>query len=219
MEERMDGKPRSVGPIGLLATLALLSCGGGDGGTTDPATTGTLRVTVTADGTGRAGVTVRRFASGASTATESQTTGGNGVATFSTVSPGSHDVEIDVPDGFALDQGESDRKAVSVTAGATTNTSFALSSDDAGEVVEILLSGTSFSDADVTITPGTTVRWINQDGMDHTVTPDGHGEWSSAALNNTGQSFSHTFTAEGTLEYFCQPHFASGMTGVIRVQQ
>jgi plastocyanin len=218
MEDRMDRKPRSLAPLALLATLAMLSCGGDDNGTTDPATTGTLRVTVTADGSGRSGVTVRRFASGASTAAESQTTGGNGVATFSSVSAGSHDVEIDIPEGFALGQGEPNRKSVSVTAGATANTAFALSSEDAGEVVEIFLSGTSFSNSDVTITPGTTVRWINQDGMGHTVTPDGHTEWSSAALTTTGQTFSHTFAGEGTFDYFCEPHLTSGMTGVIRVQ-
>jgi plastocyanin len=214
----MMRNPRSHTLLALLATLAMLSCGGSDNGTTDPPTTGTLRVTVTADGSGRSGVTVQRFASGSSTVAGTQNTGGDGTATFPGVDAGTHDVEIDVPEGFTLNDGETARKSANVTAGGTANLAFALSSEDAGDVEVITLSGTSFSPNDLTISPGTTVRWINQDGIGHTVTPDGHNEWSSVSLNTSGQTFEHTFDNVGTFNYFCQPHLANGMTGVIRVE-
>lgn len=215
----MTSHPRSRMLPALLAALAMLSCGGSDNGTTDPVTTGNLRATVTADGSARSGVTVRRFPSGSSTAAATQTTDNNGRATFSGVDAGTHQVEIDVPDGLVLNNGETDRKSATVTAGATADVAFALSSEVTGDLVEITLSGVAFSDTDVTITAGTTVRWRVVSGGPHTVTPDGHNEWTSAALNDTGDTFSHTFDAVGTFDYFCQPHLAAGMTGVIRVEQ
>jgi plastocyanin len=173
---------------------------------------------VNADGSARAGVSVRLFASGGATATATQTTGGDGRTTFENVAAGSHAIEVEPPTGFEMQTGEDDRKNVSVTAGSTTNVSFGMVTEDPGNVLEITLSGTSFSDADVTIAPGTTIRWINQDGMLHTVTPDGHTAWTSTSLGTQGATFQHTFTAAGTYAYYCQPHQSAGMTGVIRVQ-
>lgn len=204
--------------LACFVAMALLSCGGSDGGTTDPQTTGTLRVTVNADGSARAGVTLRLFASGGATATATQTTGSDGRATFPDVAAGTHAVEVEIPGGLELQTGEDDRKTVTVTAGATANVTFALVAEDPGDAVEITLSGTSFSNPDLTIAPGTTVRWVNGDGMVHTVTPDGHTTWTSASLATQGASFQHTFTQAGTYAYFCQPHQAQGMTGIIRVQ-
>lgn len=205
----------------LLTTLLALGCGGSDGengGTTDPPTTGTVRATVTADGAARPGVTTRLFEGGGTSVTATQSTGSDGRSSFDDVPAGTHDVDLEVPDGFSLADGEEARKSVDVTAGATASVGFELVDDDLGEVVEITLNGTSFSDADVTISPGTTVRWINGDGVDHTVTPDGHSEWSSAALGSQGAVFEHTFDNSGDFPYFCIPHQAQGMTGIIRVE-
>lgn len=202
----------------LLLLPLVASCGGDDNGTTDPETTGDLRATVTADGTGLADVTVRVFESGGSTAAATQTTGADGRTTFSDLEAGTYEVEIELPDGFVLDSGEEERQEASVTAGATANVAFALT-EEGGEVVVITASGTSFSDADVTIAPGTTVRWVSQDpAMGHTVTPDGHTEWTDAPLDNNGDTFEHTFDEVGEFPYFCTPHQAQGMTGVIRVE-
>lgn len=209
-----------VGAV-VLAVLLALGCGGSDGdngGTTDPPTTGTVESTVTADGTARPGVTTRLFEGGGTSVTANQTTGTDGRASFANVPAGTHDVEIEIPDGYSLAASEEARKSVDVTAGATANVAFALLADDPGEVVEIIASGTSFSNADLTISPGTTVRWINGDGVDHTVTPDGHSEWSSAALGSQGAIFEHTFDNTGDFPYYCVPHQAQGMTGIIRVQ-
>jgi plastocyanin len=83
-----------------------------------------------------------------------------------------------------------------------------------------LTSANRFSPGDVTITPGTTVRWVADTGG-HTVTPDNAaqaGVWASAALNAAGATFQHTFTTVGDFNYHCIPHQSLGMTGTVHVR-
>lgn len=88
-----------------------------------------------------------------------------------------------------------------------------------GEATVIdLTSSLTFSQADVTVSAGTTVRWVNQANITHTVTPDGHTEWTEWVTDTSGQSFEHTFDEVGVYAYYCEPHRADGMTGVIRVE-
>lgn len=202
----------------LLVTLLVASCGGdgGDPPPTEPPTTGTLTVTVTADGSPRQNVTVHQFAPGASTVTASRSTDSNGVATFLSVEEGTWEVEIDVPGGFDLADGEDERKSVSVTAGATAGTSFSLVDNFTGETIEAR-DDPVFSQPNLVITAGTAVRWVNVGQMLHTVTPDGHTEWSSANLGSNGSAFTHTFDTPGTYDYYCEPHVGQGMTGTVTV--
>jgi plastocyanin len=71
----------------------------------------------------------------------------------------------------------------------------------------------------LTVQPGTTVAWTNQDGVAHTSTsgvpgsPD--GLWDSSELSSGG-SFSFTFEQPGEFPYFCQIH--SFMTATIKVE-
>ena len=89
---------------------------------------------------------------------------------------------------------------------------------DEDAVVEVQLTASAtFSPAEITIAPGTTVRWVNDSNLFHTVTPDGHDEWSSRDMP-AGEVFEHTFTAEGTYPYYCEPHLESGMTGTVVVE-
>ena len=84
-----------------------------------------------------------------------------------------------------------------------------------------LTAGLRFSPATVTIAPGTTVRWINDAALGHTVTPDNAaqpGAWTSQALTTQNQVFDHTFNTPGTYNYHCEPHRLDGMTGVVVVQ-
>ncbi len=53
--------------------------------------------------------------------------------------------------------------------------------------------------------------------MLHTVTPQGHTEWSAANLSSNGSTFVHTFDTPGTYAYYCQPHLGQGMTGTVTV--
>ena len=63
----------------------------------------------------------------------------------------------------------------------------------------------------VTIAMGGTVTWENTDNAAHTVTsgspadgPD--GVFDSSLIMAGGASFSHTFDAVGTYDYFCMVH-------------
>lgn len=210
---------RSTLPLcaAVVATLFIYACGGDDpGGGMDPVTTGTINVTVTADGSARAGVLVQLFAPGAGSPTTAVASAANGVATFTTVEQGDWEVEVEIPQGFDLDTGETARKSVTVVATQTAATSFALVDVFQGETIEAN-GNLEFSPSTLTINSGTQVRWVNVSTVLHTVTPDGHSEWTSASLADNGDTFIHTFDTPGTYQYFCQPHVGQGMTGTITV--
>lgn len=118
-------------------------------------------------------------------------------------------------------------RSVSIAEGQTATVSAFLlePAPPQGEVVEIRLNGTSFLNGVITIAPGTTVRWINEDGQSHTVTPENTqqaGVWTRATTNSTGVVLEHTFTvANQVYRYRCEPHsssFTAGMVGQITVQ-
>lgn len=61
-----------------------------------------------------------------------------------------------------------------------------------------------FSQAQLTVEAGTTVRWVNEGEAPHTVTAD-DGSFDSGRLQ-PGESFSHTFQSPGTVAYHCEIH-------------
>jgi plastocyanin len=83
-----------------------------------------------------------------------------------------------------------------------------------GKTVEVAIGNFTFTPNELTIAPGTTVKWVNHDDIPHLV-----GEkalaFKSKALD-TDDSFTFTFTTPGEVEYFCllHPH----MTGKIIVK-
>lgn len=68
----------------------------------------------------------------------------------------------------------------------------------------VLIKGSAFDPATLTVTKGTTVTWMNMDSVAHTVVATGKA-FSSDTLKN-GQSFAHTFNEAGTFEYKCGIH-------------
>lgn len=54
------------------------------------------------------------------------------------------------------------------------------------------------------VAPGTTVRWVNQDPIQHSVTADG-GSFDSGLLD-PGTEYARTFSREGTYAYHSTPH-------------
>jgi plastocyanin len=86
-----------------------------------------------------------------------------------------------------------------------------------------MVSNLTFSPANMTITHGTTVTWMNGDAIAHTATSSS----SSAEAFNSGQlggggTFTHTFNTPGTFHYYCQNHGfdgnpPGGMAGTITV--
>lgn len=182
--------------------------------------TGQVRVSVEADGSPRSGVDADLFTAGSSTSLETVTTGTSGTATFAAVATGEYEVEITVPSGFDLAAGESNPKDVTVQADAISDVAFELEEEQSGTVVTVDLVDFAFQSDEVTIQAGTTIRWRNTTNTHHTVTPDGHSEWSehSFASGSQGETFEHTFDSAGEFPYFCSPHQGQGMVGTITVQ-
>jgi plastocyanin len=80
----------------------------------------------------------------------------------------------------------------------------------------------AFRPASVTVPAGTTVRWVNEDPVFHTVTstaslerkrPTGLFDRSLFARNQTAE---YKFTRPGTYHYYCRPH-SEFMAGTVRV--
>src|SRR5438105_573410 len=70
--------------------------------------------------------------------------------------------------------------------------------------------GTSFDPKVVHIIPNSTVTWINNDNVTHTVTSVDQQQGSDgkfySGLLKPGKEFSHTFNEVGTFNYYCQIH-------------
>lgn len=77
-----------------------------------------------------------------------------------------------------------------------------------GISVQVAIVNYSFSPNNLTVKAGTTVRWMNMDFVEHTVsfgTHDSPTGVESPLLGHMG-SFSYAFMEPGTYEYHCDPH-------------
>jgi plastocyanin len=79
--------------------------------------------------------------------------------------------------------------------------------------------GTPFDPKEIHIMPNSTVTWINNDNVSHTVTSGdpqqgADGKFDSGLIK-PGKKFSHIFTEIGTFYYYCQVH--PTMTGIVIV--
>jgi plastocyanin len=72
----------------------------------------------------------------------------------------------------------------------------------------------AFAPAQLTVKPGTTVTWVNEDDIPHTVVATAKA-FRSKALD-TDDKFSFTFTTPGSYGYFCSLH--PHMQGTIVVE-
>ncbi len=79
---------------------------------------------------------------------------------------------------------------------------------------EVGMTAASFVPADLTVTAGTTVRWVNTSNVAHNVVSE-TGLFTSEILN-PGQAYTFTFDVAGIYDYECTIH--PGMTGTITVQ-
>ncbi|AOY81969.1 plastocyanin [Moorena producens JHB] len=72
----------------------------------------------------------------------------------------------------------------------------------------------------VTISPGDTVKWVNNRMGPHNVIFRGPGAEKSHKkfAFKPGESFTATFDKPGTYNYVCQPHSGAGMKGEVIVQ-
>ena len=106
------------------------------------------------------------------------------------------------------------------TTEGTPGTTETATPEPEAEVVE--MDGTAFVPMEVSIDPGTEVRWVNRDGIPHEVQSaqfnDGATEWEfdSEELGRDEET-TYTFDEPGTYEYECDIHGASTMCGVVVV--
>ena len=114
----------------------------------------------------------------------------------------------DIPDAFFINyrvgtgiQTASDFHPADVTA-QTTTIAMDKQLDETQITISIGSPSNGFVPTTVTVKPGTTITWTNQDSMQHTVTGSG---WGSGQLSY-GQSYSHTFSSNGSFDYHCSNH-------------
>ena len=79
---------------------------------------------------------------------------------------------------------------------------------------QVIIDNYAFSPVPLTVKPGTTVTWVNQDDDPHTVDST-QGKFKSTTLNK-GDKFEFRFTEAGEYPFFCRFH--PKMTGKIIVQ-
>lgn len=78
--------------------------------------------------------------------------------------------------------------------------------EEAGEVVVVTMRGLEYVPSRVEVSPGTTVRWVNEDSADHTVTSEEAGGPLASDVFGQGGSFEYTFDEPGEFAYFCEVH-------------
>lgn len=66
----------------------------------------------------------------------------------------------------------------------------------------VIIKNFSFTPHNLTVKKGTTVTWVNQDSVAHTIKSD---SFNSNVLNN-GDKFEYRFNEPGTYEYSCGIH-------------
>lgn len=184
---------------------------------------GSVTGTAVEDDAGIAGGTVAATRAGFTTRNATPTVAGYTIADLVT---GPWTLAYTPPASHRVVPGQSSTRSVTIADGATvTASAFELEpAPPAPQVVEIHLNGSSFLNGTITIAAGTTVRWINDDGQPHTVTPENSsqaGVWARQTTSSPGLVFEHTFSvANQTYRYRCEPHstnFTNGMVGVITV--
>lgn len=86
-----------------------------------------------------------------------------------------------------------------------------------GHTTKVTLTGMSFNPPALTVAPGTTVCWQNNEGL-HTVTSN-TGVFGSGPPAEAGWHYSFTFTGAGSYPYHCQVHGSPsfGMRGTVTV--
>jgi nitrite reductase (NO-forming) len=138
------------------------------------------------------------------------------VATFTVTGPNNPAIITSIKNGTGPTPGTS---TMNMTSETQTNSSGTQSPTNSTQVV---IENYAYNPADITVPVGTTVTWVNQDSVGHTVTEgdpnspktanlrvfDSSGEalTGKVALLGPGQSWSYTFTTPGSYEYYCIVH-------------
>ncbi|MFB6154904.1 MAG: plastocyanin/azurin family copper-binding protein [Haloferacaceae archaeon] len=136
-----------------------------------------------------------------------------------------------------------DRRSFLAAAGATGVASLAgcVAGESSAKDYDVGMTAQTFEPAEVTVSAGDTVVWANTSARAHSVTayeariPDGASYFATGGYESemaardawsngkgaikTGQQFTHAFEVPGEYHYFCVPHEAAGMKGVVVVEE
>lgn len=90
---------------------------------------------------------------------------------------------------------------------------------EAAAETTVVMQDIAFDQNDISVAPGTTVTWQNQDSVPHTATHGEDGEPAADALFDmpvdAGGSVSYTFDEPGTYSVTCTLHPNMNMTVVV----
>jgi plastocyanin len=78
---------------------------------------------------------------------------------------------------------------------------------------EVWIQGMAFTPSTITVAAGTTIKWTNKDGVNHTVTSD-TGVFDSGSMGD-GATFTFTFSTSGSFPYHCSVHPGMKATVVV----
>jgi plastocyanin len=96
--------------------------------------------------------------------------------------------------------------------------------DDAGqeEVATVTVATFAFAPDPLEVDAGTTITFVNEDAIDHTVTAGTREaptpDVFDGSLPEEGSTFDLVLDEPGTYEYFCEIHPGPGMTATITVR-
>src|SRR5215213_7626382 len=90
---------------------------------------------------------------------------------------------------------------------------FAPTAGAQGKTMTVSIKNFAFDPSNTTVSPGTTLTWVNNDQVPHTATAN-DGAFDSGTLQ-PGQSYSFAFDKPGTYAYHCNIH--PYMTGTVTV--
>jgi plastocyanin len=108
------------------------------------------------------------------------------------------------------------QQAAPVPAG-TSQKQAAMSPDQdasAADKITVRIDGMRFEPSIITVEPGTTVTWIQNSSMPHTVT--GQADRMQSKTMSKGQSYTYTFDKAGSFDYSCDFHPSMKGTVVVK---
>ena len=122
--------------------------------------------------------------------------------------------------GGSSDNGSSGSKTTAKQPAKRPAKQPAKSGGTAAKTIQVSMKNIQFSPKSLSVAKGTTVKWTNDEGVNHDVTKTGGPgpKFSSGTGNlSQGATYEQKFDTPGTIKYVCTVH-APGMAGIITVK-
>lgn len=116
--------------------------------------------------------------------------------------------------GSSSNSSSSDTSAATTSAAAPSTTAGSTTTATSGAVT-VTMKNIQFAPKSVTVKKGQTVKWVNEDAVDHNVVATSGGSFKSSNFGQGG-TYSQTFKTAGTVEYVCTIHPGMGGTVIVK---